>query len=98
MHNLKQHSSVSQFLTLDLNADKDVSSFQLLGKTFQILLPKEVIVSVPYLTEFTLLLLRVSAFQKLYVKLLNLKTSSIITGFKPSFVLKISVASICRVL
>ena len=55
---------------------------QSLGKIFQILAPKEVIVSVPYLTELTLLLLKVSAFRKLYVKFLNLKTSSMITGFK----------------
>ena len=43
--------------------------------------PKEVIVLVPYLGEFLLLLLRVSAFQKLYAKSLNLKMSSIVTEF-----------------
>ena len=63
---------------------------------FKILALKEVIASVLYLTELTLLLLRVSAYQKLYAKFLKLKTSSMITGFKPIFVLKISVASICR--
>ena len=65
LHNLQAHLSVSQFLILDLNVDKDVSSFYSLGKIFQILAPKEVIVSVPFIIEFILLLLRVSEFQKL---------------------------------
>ena len=56
---------------------------QSLGKIFQILAPKEVIVSVPYLTELTLLLLKVSAFRKLYVKFLNLKTSEMGTECTP---------------
>ena len=98
LHNLQGHLSVFQLLILDLNVDKDVSSLKSLGKIFQILSPKEVIVSVPYLTEFTLLLLRISAFQKLYVEYLNLKISSKITGFKSFFVLKILVGSICRFL
>ena len=98
LHNLQGHLSVSQFLFLDLNVDKDVSCLQFLGKIFQILAPKKVIVSVPYLTELTLLLLKVSTFQKLYAKFLNLKTSSMITGFKLFFVLKISEASIFRFL
>ena len=54
--------------------------------------------TVPYLTELPFLLLRVSALRKLYAKFLKLKTASMITGFKPFFVLKISVASICRFL
>ena len=90
LYNLQGYSSVSQLLIFNLNVDKDISSLSLLGKIFQILAPKEVIVSVPYLTEFTLLLLRVSAFRKLYVKFLNLKTSYMITRFKPFFVVKIS--------
>ena len=65
LHNLEGHSSVSQFSILDLNIDENVSSLQPLGKIFQVLALKEVIVSVPYLTELTLLLLRVSAFRKL---------------------------------
>ena len=84
LYNLQGYLSVPQYLILDLNIDKDLSSLQLLGKIFQILAPKKVIVSVPYVIEFTLLLLRVSAFQKLYVKFLNLKTSSMITGFNHS--------------
>ena len=63
LHNLHdRHLSVSQFLILDLNVDKDVSSLWSLVK---VLAPKEVIAPVPYLTEFTLLLMRVSAFRKL---------------------------------
>ena len=62
LYNLQGLKSVSQFLILDLNVDKDVSSLYSLGNIFQILAPKEVIVSVPYLTEFTLLLLRVLNF------------------------------------
>ena len=50
LHNLQGHSSVSQFLIFNLNVDKNVSSLQSLGKMFQIAAPKEVIVSVPYLT------------------------------------------------
>ena len=68
LHNLQGQLSVSQFLILELNVDKDVGSLESLGKIFQILTPKEVIVSVPYLTEFTLFLLRVSAFRKFYAK------------------------------
>ena len=94
-HNLQRNSHASQFLILNLTFDKDVNSLQSLGKIFQILALEEVIVSVPYLTELTLLLLRVSTLRKLYLKFLNLKTSSMITGFK-AFLLKISVASICR--
>ena len=88
LHYLQVHSSVSKFWILDLTADKD----------FRTLAHKEVTFSVPYLTEFTLLLLRVSTFRKLYVKILNLKTSSMITGFKPFFILKTSVARICWLL
>ena len=62
LYNLQGLKSVSQFLILDLNVDKDVSSLYSLGNIFQILAPKEVIVSVSYLTEFTLLLLRVLNF------------------------------------
>ena len=98
LHNLQGQLSVSQFLILELNVDKDVGSLESLGKIFQILTPKEVIVSVPYLTEFTLLLLRVSAFRKFYAKFWNLKKSNMITGFKLFFVVKISEASICRFL
>ena len=65
LHNLQGHSSVSQFLILDINVDKDVSSLYSLGKIFQILALKEVIVSVPYLTKLTMLVLRVSALRKL---------------------------------
>ena len=68
--NLEGHSLVSQIFILNLNIDKDVSSML---STFQILALKIVIVSVLCLTEFTLLLLRVSVFRKLYVKLLNLE-------------------------
>ena len=71
LNNLQGHSSVSQFLILDLNIYMDVSSLYSLGKFFQILATKKVIVSVLYLTEFSLLLLRVSTFQNLYVKFLN---------------------------
>ena len=53
LHNLQGHLSVFQFLILVLNVDKDVSSLKSLGKIFEILTPKEVIVSVPYLTELT---------------------------------------------
>ena len=81
LHNLQGHSSVSQFLILDLNVYKIVSSLQSLGKIFQILALKEAIVLVPHLTELTLLLLRVFAFQKIWVKFLNLKTFSMITKF-----------------
>ena len=35
LHNLQGHSAVSQFLVLDLNFDKDVSSLYTLSKTFQ---------------------------------------------------------------
>ena len=52
-----------------------------------ILALKEIVASVPYLTEFTLLLLRVSAFQMFFRK-----TFSIMTGFKPLFVLRILLA------
>ena len=62
LHNLEGHLSVSQFLIPDLNVDKDVSSLWSLGKIFQILAPKEVIVLVPYLTEFTLILLNSHCF------------------------------------
>ena len=96
LYNLQEHSSVSQFLMLFLKVDKDVSSFQPLGKILEILALKEVIVSAPYLTEFTLLLLTYFALEKLHVRFLTLKTSSMITGFKTFFVLKILVASICR--
>ena len=72
-HNLQRNSPASQFLILNLTVDKDVNSLQSLGKIFQILALEEVIVSVPYLTELTLLLLSVSAFRKLYAKFLNLK-------------------------
>ena len=64
-HNLQGHSSISQFLLLDLNVDKDVSSLYSLAKIFKSLALKEVTDLVPYLTELTLLLLRVSAFRKL---------------------------------
>ena len=98
LHNMQGYSSVSQLLIFNLNVDKDISSLSLLGKIFQILAPKEVIVSVPYLTEFTLLALRVFPFQKSFVEFLNLKTSYMITGFRPFYLLKILVASICRFL
>ena len=98
LHNLQENSPASQYLILNLNVDKDVTSLQSLGKFFQILPLEEAIVSVPYLTELTLLLLRVYTLRKLYVKFLNLKTSSMFTGFKPFLVLKILVASICRFL
>ena len=42
----------------------------------------QVIVSVPYLAELTLLLLANLPFRKLYVKFLNLKIFSTITEFK----------------
>ena len=74
-----------------------LNSLQSLGKIFQILAPKEEIVLVPCLTEFTLVLLRVSTFRKLYVTFSSLKTSSITTGFKIFFVLNILVASICGI-
>ena len=74
-----------------------LNSLQSLGKIFQILAPKEAILLVPCLTEFTLVLLRVSKFQKLYVTFLSLKTSSITAGFKFFFVLNILVASICGI-
>ena len=95
-HNLQGYSSVFQFLIMDLNIGKDFSYLQSLGKIFKILAPEEVIFTVPYLTEVTLLLFRASKVRKLYVRFLNLKTSSTITGFKPFFFLKILVASICR--
>ena len=60
LHNLQRNSPASQFLILNLNVDKDVTSLQQLGKIFQILALEEIVVSVPYLTELTLLLLRVS--------------------------------------
>ena len=74
LHNPQENSPASQFLILNLNVDKDVTSLQSLGKFFQILPLEEAIVSVPYLTELTLLLLRVYTLRKLYVKFLNLKT------------------------
>ena len=43
------------------------------------------IVSVPYLTGFTIFLLMVSACPKLLLKVLNLKMSSRITMFKSFF-------------
>ena len=95
--NLQGHLSLSQFLILDLNFDKDVKLFAALGKIFQILALKEAIVLAQRLTEFTLVLLRVSTFRKLYVTFLSLKTSSITTGFKFFFVLNILVASICGI-
>ena len=85
LHNLQGHSSA--YLILDLNIDQGVTFLSSLGKIFQILAPKAVIVSVPYFKESTMLLLRLSAFQKCYIKYLSLKSSSMITEFKLFFVL-----------
>ena len=95
LHNLQEHLSGPQFLFLDLNINKCVTFLQSSHKIFQSLALKEAIVSLPYLAEFTLLLLRVFTFRKVYVKFLNLKISSVVTGFKPFFVLKILIASVC---
>ena len=66
---MQRQLSVSQFLTLDFNINKQVNSV-IIGKRFQILAPEEVIVLVPDLTESTLFLLRYSAFRKFYVTFL----------------------------
>ena len=52
-HNLQGHSSGSPFLTVDLNSEKYVSSLYSFGKIFHVLAPREVNVTVSYLTEFT---------------------------------------------
>lgn len=91
LHNLQLHSSVSQSFNLDLNFDKYANSLQPSGKNFQRLVLKEVIVSVPNLADKFILRI-------LYVKFLNLKMFSMITGLKPLFILKTVVASICKFL
>ena len=68
LHNLHRHSSVSQLLILYLNVEQDVRSLKSLAQIFKLLTLKKIIVSVTYLTEYTLFILRVLTFQKLFVK------------------------------
>ena len=73
LHNLQEHSSVSQLLILDLNVDKSFffsPNFGTKGSNcFNFIFNRINIASV-----------EVSVFRKLYVELLNLKTSSMIAG------------------